>query len=164
MGCSAAAAAGSPAAFLLTAIAAIVITDTYTWLVMLVLVTLLGADHPPTANDRVRIGPLRWMIGAASLAIPVLCFTPTPLRIDDYGQRFDDSTFRHIAYRRPGDSSKDSRRQSLPSYRAGHCQLELRPPMVVAAADPAEAMIGAMAEIGGGALCGGRGCCSAGWT
>ena len=150
-------------AFLLTAMAAIVITDTYTWLVMLVLVTLLGADHPPTANDRVRIGPLRWLIGAASLAIPVLCFTPTPLRIDDYGRA---STIRPSGTLLiDGPATVQKIPAPKPSVLSGRAlPTGAAPPMVVAAADPAEAMIGAMAEIGGGALCGGRGCCSAGWT
>ena len=46
---------------------------------MLILVIFLGTDHPTTANDRARIGPWRWALGAASLVIPVLCFTPVPL-------------------------------------------------------------------------------------
>ena len=68
--------------FLLAAIAAMVISDNFTWLIMLLLVIFLGADHPPTSNDRARLGPLRWLVGAASLAIPILCFTPTPLDED----------------------------------------------------------------------------------
>ncbi len=150
-------------AFLLTAMAAIVISDNYTWLVMLVLVTLLGADHPPTANDRVRIGPLRWLIGAGSLAIPVLCFTPTPLRIDDYGR---------VSTTRPSGAAiidSPATVQKIPAPKPSALSgtalpTGAAPPMVVAPAAPAEAMSGAMAESGAGALCGGRGCCSAGWT
>jgi Zn-dependent protease len=44
------------------------------WTPMLLLVILLGIHHPPTADDDVPLGPLRWTIGLASLAIPVLCF------------------------------------------------------------------------------------------
>ena len=44
------------------------------WTPMLILVILMGIHHPPTADDRVPLGPLRWVIGLASLAIPVLCF------------------------------------------------------------------------------------------
>ena len=44
------------------------------WTPMLVLVILMGIHHPSTANDDVPLGPLRWAIGVASLAIPVLCF------------------------------------------------------------------------------------------
>lgn len=44
------------------------------WTPMLVLVIFMGIHHPPTANDRVELGPVRWAIGLASLTIPVLCF------------------------------------------------------------------------------------------
>ena len=44
------------------------------WTPMLVLVILMGIHHPPTANDRVELGPIRWAIGLASLAIPMFCF------------------------------------------------------------------------------------------
>ena len=44
------------------------------WTPMLVLVILMGIHHPPTANDKVTLGPWRWTIGLASLVIPLLCF------------------------------------------------------------------------------------------
>jgi membrane-associated protease RseP (regulator of RpoE activity) len=44
------------------------------WTPMLLLVIFLGIHHPPTKDDSVPLGPLRWTIGLASLAIPVLCF------------------------------------------------------------------------------------------
>lgn len=44
------------------------------WTPMLVLVIFMGIHHPPTANDNVELGPVRWAIGLASLVIPVLCF------------------------------------------------------------------------------------------
>ena len=44
------------------------------WTPMLILVILMGVHHPPTANDNVPLGPTRWAIGLASLAIPFLCF------------------------------------------------------------------------------------------
>jgi membrane-associated protease RseP (regulator of RpoE activity) len=44
------------------------------WTPMLLLVIFLGIHHPPTANDKVELGPVRTAIGLASLAIPVLCF------------------------------------------------------------------------------------------
>ena len=46
----------------------------YFWMVMLLLVTLLGTDHPPTANDRVPLGAARTVLGWVSLSIPFLCF------------------------------------------------------------------------------------------
>jgi membrane-associated protease RseP (regulator of RpoE activity) len=61
---------------LVAAIVQIVVSEQYNWSVMLILVILLGVDHPPTRDDRVRLGPLRTLLGLASLAIPVLCFTP----------------------------------------------------------------------------------------
>ena len=51
------------------------------WSPMVILVILLGLDHPPTANDRVQIGPVRTILGWASLAIPLLCFPPHGLRV-----------------------------------------------------------------------------------
>jgi Zn-dependent protease len=46
----------------------------YIWMPMIVLVTLIGTDHPPTADDDAPLGPLRTAIGWASLVIPVFCF------------------------------------------------------------------------------------------
>jgi membrane-associated protease RseP (regulator of RpoE activity) len=68
--------------FLFSAITYVIFSGNYGWVIMIVLVTLLGADHPPTSNDRVRIGPWRWLIGLASLAIPILCFMPVPFSPD----------------------------------------------------------------------------------
>jgi membrane-associated protease RseP (regulator of RpoE activity) len=65
-------------AFLLTGIAYMIISENYTWTLMIVIVTFLGVDHPPTADDRVPLGPVRYIVGLASLAIPVLCFIPNP--------------------------------------------------------------------------------------
>jgi membrane-associated protease RseP (regulator of RpoE activity) len=65
-------------AFLLTAIAYMIISENYTWTLMIVIVTFLGVDHPPTADDRVPLGRGRYLLGLASLAIPVLCFIPNP--------------------------------------------------------------------------------------
>ncbi|HEX4147310.1 MAG TPA: site-2 protease family protein [Pirellulales bacterium] len=63
-------------AFVIAAIIFIVTQEQYNWVVMLVLVLVLGVDHPPSENDNVKLGPLRWAIGLASLFIPVFCFTP----------------------------------------------------------------------------------------
>ena len=61
-------------AFLIASIAYIIIEDRYIWAVMVILVTLIGVDHPPTADDTVPMGFWRRAIGYASLAIPVVCF------------------------------------------------------------------------------------------
>jgi membrane-associated protease RseP (regulator of RpoE activity) len=66
-------------AFLITAIAFIIIGDHYNWTVMLVLVIMLGVDHPPTSDDDVPLGLWRTGLGLVSLLIPVLCFTPVLL-------------------------------------------------------------------------------------
>jgi membrane-associated protease RseP (regulator of RpoE activity) len=65
--------------FLLSAIIAVIVTENYNWLVMLCLITFLGVDHPPSANDQMPLGKLRWCLGLASLAIPIFCFMPTPI-------------------------------------------------------------------------------------
>ena len=44
--------------------------------VMVVLVVLMGPNRPPTLDDSVPLGPFRYLLGLASLAIPVLCFPP----------------------------------------------------------------------------------------
>jgi len=48
--------------------------DAVLWTPMLILVIMMGIHHPPTANDHVKLGRVRWAIGLASLMIPVLCF------------------------------------------------------------------------------------------
>ncbi len=58
------------------AIISILIWEAYMWVVMLVLVILMGVDHPPTADDCAPLGWPRRLIGYASLAIPILCFPP----------------------------------------------------------------------------------------
>jgi membrane-associated protease RseP (regulator of RpoE activity) len=63
-------------AFLIAAILFVVLGDHYNWTVMLVLVIMLGVDHPPTRDDNVALGWWRRILGLASLGIPVLCFTP----------------------------------------------------------------------------------------
>ena len=49
------------------------------WLVMVLLVLLIGADHPPTRDDSAKLGWLRCTIGVVSLSIPFLCFPPRAL-------------------------------------------------------------------------------------
>ena len=62
--------------FMIAAILFIVFGEHYNWTIMLVLVIVLGVDHPPTRDDQVPLGWWRRIFGLASLAIPVLCFTP----------------------------------------------------------------------------------------
>ncbi|WP_254513787.1 site-2 protease family protein [Anatilimnocola floriformis] len=48
-------------------------------LLMAVLVTLMGTDHPPTADDSVPLGPFRTVLGWLSLILPILCLRPEAL-------------------------------------------------------------------------------------
>lgn len=65
--------------FLLAAITYVLISGTLMWIVMILLVTLIGTDHPPTANDNVPLGWFRTLLGVVSLSIPFLCFPPRGL-------------------------------------------------------------------------------------
>lgn len=65
-------------AFLASALVFILWAKLYSWSVMLILILLMGPDHPPTRDDTVKLGPLRTLIGWLSLAIPILCFPPRP--------------------------------------------------------------------------------------
>jgi Zn-dependent protease len=67
---------------LLSAIAAIVIMGFYNWIALVVVVTLMGADHPPIREDGSRLGPFRTVLGLAALAIPLMTFMPEPLLLD----------------------------------------------------------------------------------
>jgi Zn-dependent protease len=57
-------------AFVMAAVAYMVITDTYQWIVMLMVILLIGVDHPPTSDDSAKLGFFRRAIGLASLSIP----------------------------------------------------------------------------------------------
>jgi membrane-associated protease RseP (regulator of RpoE activity) len=50
------------------------------WTPMLVLVIVMGIHHPPTADDTVELDDFRWVLGVASMAIPILCFPLEGLR------------------------------------------------------------------------------------
>jgi Zn-dependent protease len=58
------------------AIVYLLVTEQYGWIVMLLLVILVGVDHPPTADDDYELGWPRRLLGWAALAIPILCFNP----------------------------------------------------------------------------------------
>jgi Zn-dependent protease len=60
--------------FILLSITYIVLAEEIIWAPMVILVILIGTDHPPTANDRISLGWYRYALGYASLLIPVLCF------------------------------------------------------------------------------------------
>ena len=68
--------------FMIFVFAYMAFSSTYYWVPMALLVLLIGIDHPPTSDDKVRIGPVRTVIGLLSLLIPILCFIPG-IRIND---------------------------------------------------------------------------------
>jgi len=63
-------------AFVIIAIVYVVLNleQTAVWTPMLILVILTGIAHPPTADDTVELDDFRWILGVASMSIPVLCF------------------------------------------------------------------------------------------
>lgn len=67
---------------LLAAMASVIVTGQFNWVVMLVLVTLMGVDHPPITDDGRPLGPLRTALGLAVLAIPLVTFMPEPMRLE----------------------------------------------------------------------------------
>jgi hypothetical protein len=69
-------------ATLALAIAYMVYHQSLIFVLMIFLLLLMGPDHPPTRDDRVKIGPVRWILGATSLAIPILCFPPLVFKIN----------------------------------------------------------------------------------
>lgn len=64
---------------LFAAMAFIVINGAFQWLIMLLLVMFIGPEHPPTRNDHVPIGWWRYVLGMASLLLPLLCMAPVPI-------------------------------------------------------------------------------------
>lgn len=68
-------------ATVILAIAFMVYVQQLVLVVMVLLILLIGTTHPPTSDDTVPIGPLRWVIGFGSLAIPILCFPPMVFKL-----------------------------------------------------------------------------------
>jgi Zn-dependent protease len=63
-------------AFVVLAIAFVVVSRQWNWLLMIALVMLIGPDHPPTSNDNMRLGSVRWVLGCLAISIPLFCFAP----------------------------------------------------------------------------------------
>jgi membrane-associated protease RseP (regulator of RpoE activity) len=61
---------------LIASIVFVLWTEQFGWIVMLVIVIVMGVDHPATADDRVELNPLRRAIGWLCLLVPVLCLSP----------------------------------------------------------------------------------------
>jgi len=67
---------------LLAAIAAVIISGTVAWSLMLFLSVLMGPKHPPTADDTVPLGRVRIALGWAMLAFVIIGFTPEPFILE----------------------------------------------------------------------------------
>jgi len=62
--------------FMLLAIGYMVLAGVYVLILMVVLILLIGTDHPPTRDDRTPLGWFRIALGYCSLVIPAICFPP----------------------------------------------------------------------------------------
>lgn len=67
---------------LLAAIAGIVAFGRYNWVVMVVVVALIGTDHPPIRDAHRPLGRARTILGILSFVIPLVTFMPEPLLLD----------------------------------------------------------------------------------
>ncbi|OHB75061.1 MAG: hypothetical protein A2W31_04825 [Planctomycetes bacterium RBG_16_64_10] len=68
-------------ALLLAAALAVIVAEYWAWTLMIVLLVLMGPQHPPTANDYVPLGRRRTVLGWLTLSFIVLGFTPTPFSL-----------------------------------------------------------------------------------
>lgn len=66
---------------LIAAIASIILFNLYWFILIVLLVTLIGTDHPPTRNDEMPLSRFRMALGLASLALPIICLTPVPFTV-----------------------------------------------------------------------------------
>lgn len=69
-------------AVLLSSMTAIIVTGKTNWTLMIVLVTMLGVDHPPVHDEGPPLGAGRMTLGLVSLVIPLVTFMPMPLLVD----------------------------------------------------------------------------------
>jgi len=68
---------------IVTAVAAMLWTGMYSYVLLLILLTLTGPRHPPTANDAVPIGRFRATVGWMTLAFLPIGFTLQPIIVPD---------------------------------------------------------------------------------
>ena len=69
---------------LLGAITAIILTGADHWVLMIVLITFMGVDHPPIRNESKPLGTARTIVGLGSFVIPVITFMPEPLLLPGF--------------------------------------------------------------------------------
>jgi membrane-associated protease RseP (regulator of RpoE activity) len=63
---------------LFAVILAVVVLGYWGWSLMILLLVLIGAKHPPTADDNAPLGPVRPVLGWLMLLFVPFGFTPTP--------------------------------------------------------------------------------------
>ncbi|MBQ1277107.1 MAG: hypothetical protein IIY07_00515, partial [Thermoguttaceae bacterium] len=80
-------------ALFIAAAGAVFLFERWTWVVMLFLVALFGLEHPPTADDSTRLGPLRTAIGWGTLALVAIGFTPNPVDVESEPSAPETSAF-----------------------------------------------------------------------
>ena len=68
-------------AVLLGAIGGIIVFGGYHWVAMVVIITFMGADHPPIRDEGRPLDRWRQALGLASCLIPIVTFMPEPLRL-----------------------------------------------------------------------------------
>lgn len=64
---------------ILTAVGTMIVTGMFSYILLLILLTLTGPRHPPTANDNVPLGKFRHWVGWLTLAFLPLGFTLQPI-------------------------------------------------------------------------------------
>jgi membrane-associated protease RseP (regulator of RpoE activity) len=63
------------------AIGYMVASQSYAYMLMLIIISTVGIRHPPTANDRVPLGWFRITLGWLTLAFLMISFTPNPIEM-----------------------------------------------------------------------------------
>ncbi|MBP3529831.1 MAG: site-2 protease family protein [Thermoguttaceae bacterium] len=80
-------------ALFIAAAGAVFLFERWNWLVMLFLIAFFGLEHPPTADDSTRLGPLRTAIGWGTLALVAIGFTPNPVDVESVAPDSEKSVF-----------------------------------------------------------------------
>ena len=65
------------------AIGFMIVTQNWSYIVMVVLLLMMGSRHPPSRDDSVPLGRCREVLGWLTLSFIVIGFTPMPISIDE---------------------------------------------------------------------------------
>ena len=77
----------------IAAAGAVFFFERWNWLLMLFLIAFFGLEHPPTADDSTRLGPLRTALGWGTLALVAIGFTPNPVDVESGASETETSVF-----------------------------------------------------------------------